>query len=323
MNLEPLLAELARHREISGAELARSLGITRAAVWKQIDHLRALGLQIEAQAGAGYRLQQALQLHDAPRIRRMMTFEAQGLLAQLEIVNETTSTSADLLARVASLRSGSCLIAEAQTAGRGQRGRRWQSPFASGFLGSVLWQFDQGLASLGGLSLAMGVAVAEALAEFGAGVQLKWPNDIVLEGRKLGGILVDAGGEAHGSCYVVVGLGLNGRLPMAAHAEIDQPATDLATVLALDIDRNQLAAALLTHLLQALREFACTGFAGFRERFIARDALSDRGVDVYLGSAYYQGIACGVDDNARLCVTIDGVRQCFDVGEVRVRGASV
>jgi BirA family transcriptional regulator, biotin operon repressor / biotin---[acetyl-CoA-carboxylase] ligase len=321
MSLDPLLAELTRHPEISGAALARSLGISRAAVWKQIDRLRALGLQIEAQAGAGYRLPHPLQLLDATRIRRGLDADALRLLSRLEIVNETASTSADLLTRVAELRSGSCLIAEAQTAGRGQRGRRWQSPFASGFLGSVLWQFDQGLASLGGLSLAMGVAVADALAECGAQVQLKWPNDIVLEGRKLGGILIDAGGEAHGNCHVVVGLGLNGRLPAAAHSGIDQPVTDLATVLARDIDRNELAAALLTHLLRALSTFSRIGFAGFRARFGARDALRERDVDVRIGDAVYRGVANGVDDNARLCVTIDGVRQCFDVGEVRVRGA--
>jgi BirA family biotin operon repressor/biotin-[acetyl-CoA-carboxylase] ligase len=320
MSLDPLLAELARHPEISGAELARSLGISRAAVWKQIDRLRALGLQIEARAGAGYRLPHPLQLLDAMRIRRGLDAETLALLARLEVVNETASTSADLLAGVADLRSGSCLIAEAQTAGRGQRGRRWQSPFASGFLGSVLWQFDQGLASLGGLSLAMGVAVADALADCGAEVGLKWPNDIVVDGRKLGGILIDAGGEAHGRCHVVVGLGLNGRLPPAAHGEIDQPATDLAAVLGREVDRNDLAAALLTHVLRSLHTFARQGFGSFRARFIERDALRDQAVEVRIGTAHYQGIAHGVDDNARLCVTIAGVRQCFDVGEVRVRG---
>jgi BirA family transcriptional regulator, biotin operon repressor / biotin---[acetyl-CoA-carboxylase] ligase len=321
MSLDPLLAELTRHPEISGAELARSLGISRAAVWKQIDRLRALGLPIEAQAGAGYRLAHPLQLLDVTHIRRALDADTQRLLARLEIVNETASTSADLLAGVSNLRSGSCLIAEAQTAGRGQRGRRWQSPFASGFLGSVLWHFDQGLASLGGLSLAMGVAVADALADCGAKVQIKWPNDIIVDGRKLGGILVDAGGEAHGNCHVVVGLGLNGRLPEAAYAEIDQPVTDLARILERDIDRNELAARLLTRLLQGLHAFAQHGFAGIRTRYLELDGLRDRAVDVRIGDTLHEGVAVGVDEYARLCVTIDGVRQSFDVGEVRVRGA--
>ena len=321
MSLDPLLAELVRHREISGAALAQTLGISRAAVWKQIDRLRALGLEIEAQAGTGYRLAQPLQLRDAALIRRQIGVEAQPLLRQLQIVNQTASTSADLLAHVASLSSGVVLIAEAQTAGRGQRGRRWQSPFASGFLGSLLWRFEHGLASLSGLSLALGVAIADALAECGASVQLKWPNDIVVDGHKLGGLLIDAGGEAHGDCHVVVGLGLNGRITETARSNIEQPVTDLVTVLGADIDRNVLAARLLTHLLMALREFSMHRFAAFQARFMALDALHGRYVNVCIGDAQHQGVATGVDDSGRLCVTIDGVPQAFDVGTVRVVGA--
>lgn len=322
MSLDPLLALLVDHPEISGARLAQALGVSRAAVWKQIARLRALGLAIEAQAGSGYRLAQPLQLLDAGSIRRQMSADALVLLSQLSIVNETASTSADLFARAAHLPSGTVLIAEAQTAGRGQRGRRWQSPFASGFLGSLLWRFDQGLASLGGLSLAMGVAVADALAGLGAPVQLKWPNDIVVAGKKLGGLLIDAGGEAHGDCHVVVGLGLNGRLAESMRSAIDQPTTDLAEVVGVEVERNRLAAALLTHLLRALREFSIHGFSAFHARFLERDALRGHGVSVRIGDALHAGIAQGVDDSARLCVTIDGVRQSFDVGIVSVRGVN-
>jgi BirA family transcriptional regulator, biotin operon repressor / biotin---[acetyl-CoA-carboxylase] ligase len=320
VSLDALLKQLAQHSEISGAELARALGISRAAVWKQIDRLRALGLHVEAQAGAGYQLAHPLQLLDATSIRRQMGGEALGLLHQLEIVNEIASTSADLLSRSSALSSGSVLIAEAQTRGRGQRGRLWQSPFASGFLGSLLWRFDRGLASLGGLSLAMGVAVAEALAAIGAQAQLKWPNDILVANRKLGGLLIDAGGEAQGDCHAVIGLGLNARLTESVRASIEQPVTDLAQVLGRDIDRNALAAVLLTHLLLALREFSVHGFAAFRARFQALDVLRGRGVLISVGATVHQGIAEDIDDSARLCVTIDGVRQSFDVGIVSVRG---
>lgn len=322
MNLDALLAELVHRPRVSGAELARALGISRAAVWKQIESLRALGLVIEAQAGAGYHLPHPLQLLDAAAIRRELSAEARQLLLRLEIVNTIASTSAALVERSAQLPSGCVLLAEAQSAGRGQRGRRWQSPFASGFLGSLLWRFEQGLASLGGLSLAMGVAVAEALAETGVEVQLKWPNDIVFGDRKLGGLLIDGGGEAHGQCHVVVGLGLNGRLPAATQTSIDQPVTDLAALLGADPDRNQLAARLLSHLLTALADFSSGGFAAFRERFAARDVLCGRPVTVHIGDHVHSGRAQGVDDSARLCVTIDGIRQHFDVGEVRVRGVN-
>lgn len=320
MSLDALLALLVRHPVVSGAVLASELGISRAAVWKHIDHLRALGLDIQAQAGAGYRLPAPLQLLDASVIRRQLPAAALAVLRQLEIVNELPSTSASLLARNHLLPSGAVLIAEAQTAGRGQRGRSWQSPFASGFLGSLLWRFEHGLASLGGLSLAMGVCVAEALAELGARVQLKWPNDVVADDRKLGGLLIDAGGEAQGACHVVLGLGLNGRLPAAALRDIDQPATDIAQLLGADPDRNTLAAVLLSHLFTGLQLFAARGFSAFHARFDAIDALRGRIVDVRIGDAVVQGIARGIDDSARLCLDIAGVRRSFDVGEVRVRG---
>jgi len=320
MSLDPLLALLVRQPVVSGATLAAELGISRAAVWKQIDRLRQLGLEVEAQAGAGYRLGAPLQLLDAVPIRKRMSKSSRALLAELSIVTDTGSTSADLLAGQQALRSGTVLLAEAQTAGRGQRGRRWRSPIASGFLGSILWRFDRGLASLGGLSLAMGVCVAEALAAFGAQVQLKWPNDLVVDGRKLGGLLIDAGGEAQGACHVVLGLGLNGRLPAAVFDEIDQPAIDLHRLLGADIDRNALAAGLLSHLLEGLRQFASEGFAAFHPRYLARDSLRDRAVELRIGDAMHIGHADGVDDSARLRVRMNGTTRSFDVGEVRVRG---
>jgi BirA family transcriptional regulator, biotin operon repressor / biotin---[acetyl-CoA-carboxylase] ligase len=319
VSLQPLLALLMQSPSVSGADLATQLGVSRAAVWKQIDRLRALGLDIEARAGAGYRLQAPLQLLDGAAIGSLLSVRARGLLRQLDIVVETGSTSSDLLAQRDHLRSGTALIAEAQSAGRGQRGRSWQSPLASGFLGSLFWRFDRGLSGLGGLSLAMGVCVVEALAEFGVRAQLKWPNDIMADDRKLGGILIDAGGEAQGDCHVVIGLGLNGRLPGAVAQQIDQPSTDLHQLLGRDPDRNRLAAALLSHLCCGLHEFAQSGFAAFHRRYQALDGLHGRAVEVHLAGGCSPGIADGVDDSARLCVTMHGVRRKFDVGEVRVQ----
>ncbi len=319
MSLDHLLVLLAQTPVVSGAELARQLGISRAAVWKQIDRLRTLGLAIDAQAGAGYRLAAPLQLLDAELITRLLSAEGQRLLPHLRIVVETGSTSSDLLAGRDQLPSGTVLLAEAQTAGRGQRGRVWQSAMASGFFGSMLWRFDRGLSSLGGLSLAMGVCVVDALAELGAVTQLKWPNDIVASDRKLGGILIDAGGEAQGDCHVVVGLGLNGRLPPALAQLIDQPSCDLSELLGHAPDRNRLAACLLSHLCSGLQQFSQSGFAAFHQRYNSMDALRGRTVAVRQAAGACIGRADGIDDSARLCVTIDGVQKKFDVGEVRVQ----
>lgn len=319
MSLGPLLVLLMREPEVSGADLATQLGISRAAVWKQMDRLRALGLGIEARAGAGYRLSAPLQLLDVAAITRSLSAPARAVLQQLDVVVETGSTSSDLLARRDQLCSGTALLAEAQTAGRGQRGRNWQSPLASGFFGSLFWRFDRGLAGLGGLSLAMGVCAVEALAEIGVTAKLKWPNDIMVSDRKLGGILIDAGGEAQGDCHVVIGLGLNGRLPRAVAEQIDQPNTDLHQWLDRDPDRNRLAAALLSHLCCGLQRFSQSGFAAFHERFEALDGLRGRTVIVQLAGSCSLGTADGVDDSARLCVTMDGAQKKFDVGEVRVQ----
>ena len=321
MSLRPLLDLLVQQPRGTGVELARALGISRAAVWKQMDRLRALGLDFAARAGSGYQLAHPLQLLDSDALLAQMSADTRSRISVLSIVEETPSTSADLLQQASKASSGKVRLSEAQTAGRGQRGRRWQSPFASGFLGSILWRFDRGLSGLGGLSLAMGVAVADALQSLDFSVRIKWPNDLVTESGKLGGILIDAGGEAHGDCFAVIGLGLNGRLSEVAQAMIDQPATSLARLGPM-LDRNLLAARILQHQIVALEQFAQNGFAPFRERFQRRDALLGREVVVDQGIRQFQGIADGLDESARLCVKINGDRRPFDVGEVRVRGVA-
>lgn len=323
MSFAALLSRLDAGHGVSGPTLAKALGVSRAAVWKQIEQLRALGLGIEARPGAGYRLQAPLELLDARTIRMHLDAAARRRLAALEIVEQTGSTHADLLARAGTLASGSVLLAEAQTAGRGQRGRRWESPFGSGFLGSVLWRYPQGLAALSGLSLAIGVAVAEALAGFGFKARLKWPNDLVSAQGKLGGILIDAAGEVQGPCQVVVGLGLNLRLPDASRQRIDQPALALEQLGATPLpSRNALAAAVIAALLAALAEFGRDGFAAFTERFQAYDALYGSALTVHAGRELLSGRGQGIDASGRLALRLyDGTVRHFAVGEVRVRGA--
>ena len=324
MSFRPLLCLLDAQKPVSGARLATALGVSRAAVWKQIEQLRALGLAIEAKAGAGYRLVAPLELLDAQAIRAGLDPATRRRLTALEIVLHTGSTNADLLARSAQTASGSVLLCEAQRAGRGQRGRRWESPFGCGFLGSVLWRYPQGLASLSGLSLAIGVALAEALAGLGFPVQLKWPNDLCAAGGKLGGILIDAAGEVQGPCQVVVGLGLNLSLPEDYRRRIGQSALALDQLGTAPMPgRNALAAVLIGALLSALSEFGAGGFAAFMERFQAVDAL--RGQDLLLqnGRQTLRGQGQGIDATGRLAVRlIDGTLAHFAVGEVRIAGAN-
>ena len=320
---------------VSGDVLARGAGLTRAAIWKRIDALRAAGVEISAEPGRGYALRHPLSLLDADRIRAALPPAARGAMAGLEVAWSLDSTSSELLRRGPPAHGASVLIAERQTGGRGRRGRQWASPLAGQVAFSVARRFEGGLARLGGLSLVAGVAVAEALRSLGvAPVGLKWPNDLVVPGpgpgarRKLGGILVEGGGEHAGPAHAVVGVGINVRLPAAAAEAIDQPWTDLAAcmspapggVAGAAIDRNAVAGALLGTLLPALEVFEQEGLAPFVDRFAAFDALAGFEVLVADGDRRHAGVAAGVAPDGGLRLRSgDGREQVFHAGETSVR----
>ena len=316
---------------VSGDALARSAGLTRAAIWKRIDALRAAGVEISAEPGRGYALRHPISLLDSDRILASLPADARGAVAGLEVAWSVDSTSSELLRRGPPDRGAVVLIAERQTGGRGRRGRQWTSPLAGQVAFSVGRRFEGGLARLGGLSLVVGVAVAGALHALGvAAIGLKWPNDLVVPGpgglRKLGGILVEGGGEHAGPAHAVVGVGINVRLPAAAGEAIDQPWTDLAACLPPDgvagaaIDRNAVAAGLLASVLPALEVFEREGLAPFVDRFAAFDALAGRAVLVTDGDRRHPGVAIGVAPDGGLRLrTGDGREQVFHAGETSVR----
>lgn len=264
-------------------------------------------------------------LLDAAAILRALPQEPAGKLRNLEIFTELDSTS-DRLAAVADLPSGcfDACLAEYQTAGRGRRGRRWLAPRAAGLCLSVNWTFREPPAALPALSLAAGIAVLRALSRLGcAGLALKWPNDIVHSGRKLGGVLIDLRGEATGPARVVVGVGVNVRLPRATLDEIaaeGNQATDLAS-LGVRCTRSEAAAALLAELALMLEEFGARGFAAFAEEWRASDALSGRRVRVLQDGQAIEGLAQGVDAGGALLLEADGRTQRILSGEVSVRSA--
>ncbi|MGO1002774.1 bifunctional biotin--[acetyl-CoA-carboxylase] ligase/biotin operon repressor BirA [Lysobacter sp. CA196] len=312
----------------TGDALASAAGQTRAAVWKRIEALREAGVAIEAKPGRGYALSQPLDLLDAEAIRAALTAPTRARLAALEVAWSIDSTNSELLRRPTPAQGVAVLLAERQTGGRGRRGRVWASPLAAHLYLSLSRSFGGGLARLGGLSLVAGIAAVEALQGLGyAAVRLKWPNDlVVLDGdglRKLGGLLIEGGGEYAGPARAVIGLGLNVRMPAAAAASIDQPWSDLSglaggRVLA----RDTVAAALLERLLPALDEFDAAGLAPFLDRYAAFDALAGQAISVHGADATHQGIALGLADDGALRVRLDdGEERRFHAGEVSVRRA--
>jgi BirA family biotin operon repressor/biotin-[acetyl-CoA-carboxylase] ligase len=319
-----LLAALAPGAPLGGSELARRFGVTRAAIWKQVERLRADGAPVVAQPGGGYRLTHPLDLLDASVIRAGMTPAERARLSTLEVHWQLDSTSSALLRRPpptgADGQIEACL-AEIQSAGRGRRGRAWQLPLGGGLALSLRRGFEGGMASLAGLSLVAGLAAREALADCGIdGIGLKWPNDLVAGGAKLGGILVEAGGEAHGPCHAVVGIGINVRVPAASLAGVDQPWTDLARLAGGSApSRNYMAARLLASLAAAFERFAAQGFAPFALDWAAHDVLQGRAVRVQRGSTGGHGIAEGVDERGALRVRFDDGVRTVDSGDVSVR----
>jgi len=264
-------------------------------------------------------------LLDAGVIRCALPEWPRGRLRLLEVHQELDSTSNRLLA-VTDLPPGrfDACLAEFQSAGRGRRGRRWLAPPASGLCLSVNWIFGERPPALGALPLAAGVAMLRALGRLGAaGLALKWPNDIVHEGRKLGGVLVDLRGEPAGPAYVVVGVGINVRLPAATLAAIaaEGPgATDLAA-LGVRRSRSELAAALIAELARMLEEFGGRGVAAFADEWRAADALANRRVRVLQGGEVLEGLARGVDADGALLVEAPGGERRVLSGEVSVRSA--
>ena len=310
----------------SGDALARASGQTRAAIWKRIAALREAGVRIEARAGRGYMLGQPLELLDAEAIRSALPATVSAGLASLDIAWTLDSTNSELLRRAAPAAGAAVLLAERQTGGRGRRGRAWLSPLAANLMFSVSRQFAGGLARLPGLSLVAGVATAEALHAAGfPQVRLKWPNDLVVAAgaglRKLGGLLVEGGGENAGPVRAVIGLGLNVRMPPGDDVGIDQPWIDLATLAGAPPSRNRIVASLLAHWLPALAQFDAEGLAPFLERYAAFDALAGRGIVLDPDRDARAARALGLASDGALRVEIDGREQRIHAGEISVRAA--
>lgn len=238
----------------------------------------------------------------------------------IEVVAETGSTNADLLARCSSgsLRGPALLIAGRQTAGRGRAGRPWLGEPGATLMFSLAWPFKGPLAKLAGLPLAAGVALAETMTGLGVPVQLKWPNDLIKDGAKLAGILVETRNAPGGEVWAVIGIGINLLMPDALEAEIGRSVA--AAPWLAQMERNALMAALLSRLAAVLAEFDDTGFAAFDARWNALHAYQGRDVAILDGGQQLQaGRACGVDQLGRLLLDTEQGRVAILSGDVSLR----
>lgn len=318
-----LLEHLADGRFHSGQALAQAAGVSRAAIWKQLRRLEELGLEVVARPGRGYRLGQPLELLDSGRILGALDAGVRARVERMEVFSRVASTNGYLLGLPAGdpRRPARLCLAEYQSAGRGRRSRRWISPFGANIYLSVGWRFREMPPGLPALALCLGVACAEALGALGArGLQLKWPNDLWWHERKLGGLLLEIRGEAGGSCDVVAGIGLNVCMPGRPAGGIGQPWVDLREVLGQQRPhRSELAAALVNRMVPVLEGYAETGFAPFRARWEALDALAGREVELYQGDAVITGVAEGVDAQGAIRIRTGQRHARYVSGEVSLR----
>lgn len=322
-----LLSRLADGEFHSGDELGQRLGISRSAVWKQLQKLEELGLALESVRGRGYRLRGGLELLEYQAILSALTPLARTCLNELDVLPVTDSTNARALLKAAQMRSGYVCLAEQQLAGRGRRGRSWVSPFGRNLYLSASWGFDGGAAQLEGLSLAVGVTVCRVLEQVGLEeIQLKWPNDLLWRGRKVAGILLEMAGDPAGQCHVVVGVGLNLAMPEAAATAIEQPWVDVCSACegegVAPPSRNELAASLINEILPLLASYAREGFGIYREAWQQRDAFAGKAVVLSSTRTELKGVARGVDDQGALQLEVEGRVQTHYGGELSMRAVS-
>jgi BirA family biotin operon repressor/biotin-[acetyl-CoA-carboxylase] ligase len=304
-SLRQLLGCLSDGQVHSGEALGIQLGVSRAAVWKQVKQAQALGLPVQAQKGMGYRLPAAMALLDAGKISAQLQASVRAAVPVINVLFQVDSTNNDALRR---LRAGEetpfLIVAEMQSAGRGRRGRHWYSPFGGSIYMTLGWRFTQGLAALEGLSLVVGLMLLRSLQKSGAGgLALKWPNDVMWQQQKLAGILVDVQGDPAGDCQVAIGVGLNVHVPVVPddqhQASIEQPWVDLQTVLQSSHqplpDRNVLAAGLLNELVPALLTMEDSGFARYQDEWQQHDYCFGKPLQVSQGFERISGRGTGVN----------------------------
>jgi len=299
----------------SGEQLGEQLGMSRAAINKHIQTLRDWGVDVFTVPGKGYSLPEPVQLLDEAFISSQITDNSVAVLPVID------STNQYLLDRLNTLQSGDCCVAEYQQAGRGRRGRKWFSPFGANLYLSMYWRLEQGPAAAIGLSLVIGIVLAEVLQSLGADkVRVKWPNDLYLNDRKLAGILVELTGKTGDAAQIVMGAGINLVMRNVQAEDINQGWINLQEA-GIAIDRNVLAVQVINELRHSLKIFEQEGLAPFLPRWEKLDNFAHRAVKLIIGDKEVYGTSRGINEQGALLLEQDGVIKPWVGGEISLRSA--
>jgi BirA family transcriptional regulator, biotin operon repressor / biotin---[acetyl-CoA-carboxylase] ligase len=315
-----ILSILADGRFHSGEDLGAKLFVSRSAIWKKIRNLQRLGMEIYSVKGKGYRINNPVELLDKKKILSLLDKNTVPLLGNLTVHSLINSTNQYLLEKLNDPAFHKHVsLAEYQTAGRGRRGNKWISPFASGISMSVAWHFNNPPEPVAGISLGAGVAVLRMLQKLGInGAGVKWPNDIYYAGCKLGGTLVEIQAESEGPFNVIIGIGINYSFP-AIDKGIDQPWIDIARIQQPIPSRNLIVAKLIAELFQLLQQADKTGFGSVIEEWRSYDCMQGRTATLILPDTQVTGQVIGVDDSGALLISMNNRIKKFNSGEISLK----
>ena len=309
----PLLRLLQDGQFHSGEELGAELGVSRAAVWKQLQGIQAeFDLSIHKVRGRGYRLENPLSL---------LSIEGMGGHWPVTLLQRVDSTNAEATRLLAGGAEPPFLVvAEQQTAGRGRRGRQWASPFGENLYYSLVLRISGGMRQIEGLSLVVGLALLASLRELGvADAGLKWPNDVLVGRQKIAGILLELSGDPADVCHVIIGIGVNLNMRSVAQGDIDQPWTSVRQVLGRQIDRDEFVRALNGNLEVYLERHLREGFPALREEWERAHLWQGQAVSLVSGTSSVAGRVLGIDDTGALRLDVGGQQRCFSGGELSLR----
>ena len=311
-----LIKQLANGDFNSGELLGELVGVSRSAVANHIKYLTNIGLDVFSVKGRGYRLASPLQLLDQNKISALLGQQSTNVVEVVSIIDSTNTYVKEHLHK---LPQGYVCLAEAQTHGRGRRGKTWVSPFGSSIYMSMAWTFKGGYQSMAGLSLLVGIAINRSLKTMGIkDCKLKWPNDVFHNCRKLAGILVEVEGRVGSDASAVIGIGINVDLPNAV-SDIDQPFVDLVSITQKPVDRNELVALIILTLTQMLKEFEVKGLAPFLSEWREADLFYNEYVYLESGSNRIHGLSKGINEGGALLLENAGKVTPHHGGEISVR----
>lgn len=307
-----LLKLLKDGRFHSGQALGAALGISRSAVWKQLQHMESdLNLSIHKVRGRGYQLAAPLELLESDQLDASPW--------PVSIHHSLDSTNAEALRAIErGAMAPFAVMAERQTAGRGRRGRKWVSPFAENIYYSLVLRMDGGMRQLEGLSLVVGLAVLNALKSVGVSeAGLKWPNDVLVGNKKIAGILLELVGDPADVCHVVLGIGINVNMKVAS--EVDQAWTSLFLESGVAINRNILVSRLNESLLVYLRRHESLGFSDLQSEWELNHLWQGCEVSLIAGVHQVNGTVMGIDQQGALRMSVGGEEKVFSGGELSLR----